>query len=62
MRNPGWSEPLQKEWFLQRVSEKRMDVAPIISHRVPFAEAPAIYKGLIENSGEYLGVVFDWTN
>lgn len=60
--NDRWSEPLQKEWFLQLVAEGRLDVSGIVSHRVPYTEAPAIYKGLIENSGEYLGVVFDWTN
>ena len=60
MVNDRWSEPRQKEWFLQLVADKRMEVASIISHRVPYTDAPAVYKGVMENSGNYLGVVFDW--
>ena len=60
MMNDRWSEPRQKEWFLQLVADKRMEVASIISHRVPYTDAPAMYKGVMESSGDYLGVVFDW--
>lgn len=60
MVNDRWSEPRQKEFFLQLVADKRMEVASIISHRVPYTEAPAVYEGVRENSGDYLGVVFDW--
>lgn len=55
-----WSEPRQKDLFFQLVAAKRIEVASLISHRVSYREAPAIYKGLLEKPGDYLGVVFDW--
>jgi len=58
--NDGWSEPRQKEWFLQLVAEGRIEVAPIVSHHVSYAEAPSIYTGLMERPEDYLGVVFNW--
>lgn len=55
-----WYEPRQKELFFQLVAEKRIEVASIISHRVSWKEAPAVYRGLLEKPGDYLGVVFEW--
>lgn len=34
---------------------------PLISHRVPVAEAPGIYRTLRDRPSELLGVVFDWS-
>jgi 2-desacetyl-2-hydroxyethyl bacteriochlorophyllide A dehydrogenase len=36
-------------------------IEPLISHRVPIAEAPAIYATLRDRPAELLGVMFDWT-
>ncbi len=55
-----WTEPRQKEWFLQLVARKRIEVKSIVSHRLSWSDAPAAYAGLLERPAEYLGVVFEW--
>ncbi|MAG37379.1 MAG: hypothetical protein CL878_14185 [Dehalococcoidia bacterium] len=36
-------------------------LAPMVSHRVPIAEAPRIYGLLRDKPGELLGVIFHWS-
>ena len=55
-----WTDGAQRRFFMQLMAEKRLDVLPIISHRVEYSEAPDIYRGLAENPGDYLGVLFYW--
>jgi threonine dehydrogenase-like Zn-dependent dehydrogenase len=38
----------------------RLQVDPIITHRIQPEEAPAAYKGLAERPNDYLGVIIDW--
>lgn len=38
---------------------KRVDVAPLITHRIPFDDAPAAYRQLDQNPGETLGVLLE---
>jgi hypothetical protein len=38
-----------------------LQVAPLRSHTISPAEAPAAYVGLQERKDEYLGVVYDWS-
>jgi 2-desacetyl-2-hydroxyethyl bacteriochlorophyllide A dehydrogenase len=37
-----------------------LHIAPMISHRVPIEQAPAIYAMLRDRPQELLGVIFDW--
>lgn len=58
--NDNWTDARQRRFFMQLMSEKRMDVTPLITHKVSFTQAPAMYKGLLSNPGDYLAVLFDW--
>jgi threonine dehydrogenase-like Zn-dependent dehydrogenase len=55
-----WNEMRQKKLYLQYLAEKRMDVKPLLTHVVPYTEAPAMYRGLMEKPAEHMGVVFKW--
>ncbi len=35
-------------------------IAPLVTHRVPVDEAPAIYATMRDDPAEFLGVIFDW--
>lgn len=39
----------------------RLDVAPLITHRIAPKEAADAYRLLLEQPNDYLGVVIDWT-
>lgn len=58
--NDNWTDARQRRFFMQLLSEKRLDVTPLITHKVSFTRAPAIYQGLLSSPGHYLAVLFDW--
>jgi 2-desacetyl-2-hydroxyethyl bacteriochlorophyllide A dehydrogenase len=55
-----WTDGEQRRLFMQLLAEKRIDVKPLISHRVPFTQAAEMYRGLKEDPGRHLGVLFYW--
>ena len=55
-----WTDGAQRRFFMRLLEEKRVDVLPLFSHRVDHTRAPEVYRGLMDNPGEYLGVVFYW--
>ena len=55
-----WTDGRQRRFFMRLLSEKRIDVKPLISHRVPFTRAPEMYRELRENAGHHLGILFYW--
>jgi 2-desacetyl-2-hydroxyethyl bacteriochlorophyllide A dehydrogenase len=55
-----WNEMRQKQLYLQLIAAKRIDVNPLLTHQVPYTQAPAMYRGLMEQPAEYMGVVFQW--
>lgn len=46
---------------LQWLSDGRLNVQPIITHRITPDEIPNAYRGLQDAPNDYLGVVIDWT-
>ena len=48
--------------LLALIAQKRFDVVPLISHRVPGEEAPKAYQRLMEWNPGLLGVVLQWNN
>lgn len=48
--------------LLTLIAEKRFNVVPLISHRVPGEEAPKAYQLLMEWNPGLLGVVLQWNN
>jgi threonine dehydrogenase-like Zn-dependent dehydrogenase len=55
-----WTDGVQRRFFMQLLAEKRIDVKPLITHRVSFSRAAAMYRGLKEDPRHYLGVLFYW--
>ncbi len=55
-----WTEQRNIEAFLDLVAEKRIDVAPLISHRFPIAEAERAYDLISSATETYLGVVLSY--
>src|SRR5262249_3430232 len=56
-----WTEQRNLEAVLDLLATRRLALAPLISHRVPFADAPAIYSKLAGAEGRaMLGVVFEY--
>lgn len=39
---------------------RKIDVTPLITHRIPFSEAPSAYEQLDKRSGETLGVLLEY--
>lgn len=56
----GWSDGRQRRLFMQLLSEKRISVKPLISHKVDFSRAPEIYQGMISKPSDYLGAQLYW--
>jgi 2-desacetyl-2-hydroxyethyl bacteriochlorophyllide A dehydrogenase len=55
-----WTERRQKEFYLRMVAEGRLDPLPLITSTQPWTDAPKVYKALIDNPAEHVGVVFTW--
>ena len=49
------------EILLRLIAEGRLQVAPLLTHVMPPAQAAEAYAGLRDKKDEYVGVVFDWT-
>lgn len=65
---PRQPEPLVRgshqenaETALRWLADGRLNVQPLITHRVRPEEVPAAYAGLRDTPNDYLGVVIDWS-
>jgi 3-hydroxyethyl bacteriochlorophyllide a dehydrogenase len=45
---------------LRLVRQKKLKTAPLITHRVPYQQAPAMYRRILKGDPEVLGVLLDW--
>ena len=55
-----WTSDDDSRLMLSLISNKRFNVAPLISHKVPGHEAPNAYQLLMEWNPGLLGVVLQW--
>jgi predicted dehydrogenase/threonine dehydrogenase-like Zn-dependent dehydrogenase len=55
-----WTENRNLEAFLQFLAEKKVNVAPLISHRFAVEDAPKAYELITGRSGPFLGVVIQY--
>jgi len=55
-----WTDGVQRRFFMQLLAERRIDVKPLITHRVPFSQAVEMYRGLEQDPRHYLGALFYW--
>lgn len=55
-----WTKPRHIELYFDYLEADRLPVRPLISHQVPYQDAPDIYQMLLEDRSQALGVIFDW--
>lgn len=56
-----WTEAANRELILQLLGDRELDVAPLITHRVPPSAAPEAFRRLADAPAEHLGVLIDWS-
>lgn len=61
MEYKGWSHPDMATLFLSYITQGRMNVSTLITHRFSPLEAVEAYGLLANNRSSAMGVVFDWT-
>lgn len=57
----NWNHSAMAALFLNYLAQGRMDVIPLITHRVSPTEATDVYRMLVHDRSAAMGVLFDWT-
>lgn len=57
-----WTHADDSRLLLSLIAERRLDVNPLISHRIPAETAPDIYQRLIARDRDLLGVILQWND
>ena len=57
--NP-WTQRRHCELFFDLLAAGQIDLRRLISHRVPYADAPAIYGQLLVDRSQIMGAVLNW--
>jgi len=55
-----WTRSRNGELFIKLLAAGDIDLAPLVTHRVPYREAPAAYQMLASDRASALGVVLNW--
>lgn len=55
-----WSSDAMLRVFFELVRDGRIDPRPLITHRHPAADAPEVYRALLEDRSGRVGIVLDW--
>ena len=55
-----WTIARNAELFFDLVSDRELELEPLISHRLAFGEACDAYRSLLEDRSHSLAVVLDW--
>jgi 2-desacetyl-2-hydroxyethyl bacteriochlorophyllide A dehydrogenase len=55
----GWTRS-RMEATLELMAAGQLRVAPLLTHRTPYTDAPALYRLLVEKSSPFLGLALDW--
>ncbi len=56
-----WTQRRHAELFFDLVANEEVQLDALVSHRVPYQEAPAIYGALLEDRTQAMGVVLEWS-
>jgi 2-desacetyl-2-hydroxyethyl bacteriochlorophyllide A dehydrogenase len=56
----GWDDEFNGE-LADDMATGRIAIDPLITHRIPFRDAPEAYDLVVEHPERSLGMVFDWT-
>lgn len=57
--NP-WTMRRHSELFFDLVTAGELDVRTLITHRISFQDAPAMYRSLLQDRSSAMGVVINW--
>ena len=57
--NP-WTGKRDAEFFFDIVRKGELDVGNLISHRIPYSQAPEIYRQLLKDRSGFMGVILMW--
>jgi threonine dehydrogenase-like Zn-dependent dehydrogenase len=57
-----WARSRNHATLIDLIRRGELDVRPLISHVVPYADAPAIYDMLAAGGEGWLSVAFTWTD
>lgn len=55
-----WTDAKQRQFFMQLLAEKKINVQPLITHEVSYSQAPEIYQAIMEKPADFLGTQFIW--
>lgn len=55
-----WTIRRHVQLFLDLIADGEIAVAPLITHRGPYTEAPRLYHMLLEDRSSAMGVVLEW--
>ncbi len=58
--NP-WTNKRNAELYFDLIADDELDVRTLISHRVPYQEAPSTYQKLLEDRSQAMGVILIWS-
>jgi 2-desacetyl-2-hydroxyethyl bacteriochlorophyllide A dehydrogenase len=55
-----WTAARNAELFFTLLASGELDLAPLISHRYPYRDAPEAYAMLLADRSQAMGVILDW--
>jgi len=55
-----WTIGRNAELFFDLVADGELAVAPLITHRAPYTDAPRLYAMLLEDRSQAMGVILEW--
>jgi 2-desacetyl-2-hydroxyethyl bacteriochlorophyllide A dehydrogenase len=55
-----WTAARNAELFFDLLRDGELDLAPLISHRYAYRDAPEAYEMLLEDRSQAMGVILDW--
>jgi 2-desacetyl-2-hydroxyethyl bacteriochlorophyllide A dehydrogenase len=58
----AWDGPDADAELAADLAARRIAIAPLITHRIPFTDAPAAYELVVDTPEQTLGMVFDWSD
>ena len=55
-----WTQQYNRRQILRMISDKRLDVNTLVSHKLPYHEAGEAYRLLRDEKDKALGIILDW--
>ena len=59
--NP-WTQARHVQFFFELIQAQQLDLEPLITRRTSFADAPMLYRKLLQDRSSELGIILDWRN